>query len=118
VGLERKRQLTIVYEFRYRLTEMELISGLVLKNGRRRRIRDGDLKVSKKSSVISIPPLTDLSTGPDETRLSRHRDRYPGPRYSRHDRPEDLVKSRTTSLVRRGGLQDHIPAEEISERHS
>ena len=30
---------------RYNLTEMELMSGLVLKNGRRRRIRDGDLKV-------------------------------------------------------------------------
>ena len=46
MGHECKRQLTIVYELRYRLTEMELISGLVLKNGRRRRIRDGDLKVS------------------------------------------------------------------------
>jgi hypothetical protein len=46
VSHECKRQLTIVYELRYRLTEMELISGLVLKNGRRRRTRDGDLKVS------------------------------------------------------------------------
>lgn len=44
-------ELTFGVANRYKLTEMEVVSGLALRNGRRKRIRDNDLKVCSEKPI-------------------------------------------------------------------
>jgi hypothetical protein len=48
--------LNVYFSHRYRITEAEAYSGIVLKNGKRRKMKDHDLKVSLTMCSIPLEP--------------------------------------------------------------
>lgn len=95
---------------RYRITEAEAYSGMVLKNGKRRKMRDHDLKVCLQRTGRSSEQFHSYMTytGPGQRGLPRDSPRHSRRRRAQDPQPRIHSEPHRHADVGRGLLSSHL----------